>query len=79
MAVSSNFTLQRKEKLKNATKAKEDRKKNFKLGKSLGVSGREMFEFNPDLVTGDDAEEEEEGSKMDLSQFRQPEEDEMEV
>ncbi|KAM8933704.1 zinc finger CCCH domain-containing protein 15 [Pelodytes ibericus] len=34
----------------------ERRKADFKAGKSLGVSGREVFEFRPELVDDDDAE-----------------------
>lgn len=30
------------------------KKEAFKQGKTLGISGREMFLFNPELVVGDD-------------------------
>ncbi len=30
------------------------KKEAFKQGKTLGISGREMFLFNPELVGGDD-------------------------
>jgi len=37
--------------------ASQDKKKSaFKDGKLLGISGREMFEFNPELIGGDDEE-----------------------
>ncbi|NP_001086961.1 zinc finger CCCH domain-containing protein 15 [Xenopus laevis] len=34
----------------------EKRKEDFKSGKSLGVSGREVFEFRPELINDDDEE-----------------------
>ncbi|KAG8432815.1 hypothetical protein GDO86_017167 [Hymenochirus boettgeri] len=34
----------------------ERRKADFKAGKSLGISGREVFEFRPELVNDDDEE-----------------------
>lgn len=34
----------------------EKKKADFKAGKSLIVSGREVFEFRPELVDDDDAE-----------------------
>lgn len=49
----------RKEKI-SAAKAKQDKKKlDFKQGKMLGLTGRDMFEFNPDLVAMDDDEADE--------------------
>ena len=53
------------------------KKEAFKQGKTLGISGREMFLFNPELVGGDDddpeggdvmgvpAREEEEGAEQE--------------
>ncbi|XP_076822894.1 zinc finger CCCH domain-containing protein 15-like [Clavelina lepadiformis] len=46
----------REEKIKNLNTKKDKRQKDFKSGKLLGVSGREVFEFQPDLVGEDDAE-----------------------
>ncbi|XP_045178488.2 zinc finger CCCH domain-containing protein 15-like [Mercenaria mercenaria] len=46
----------RKEKMKIQKSAQEKKKSDFKQGKAFGISGREMFEFNPDLVQGDDEE-----------------------
>lgn len=37
----------------------EKKKEAFKAGRTVGISGREMFEFNPDLVGEDDLDEEE--------------------
>ncbi|KAE8580069.1 hypothetical protein XENTR_v10024290 [Xenopus tropicalis] len=34
----------------------EKRKADFKAGKSLGISGREVFEFRPELINDDDEE-----------------------
>ncbi|XP_076452480.1 zinc finger CCCH domain-containing protein 15-like [Babylonia areolata] len=49
----------RKEKV-DAMKAEQDKKKaDFKAGKMLGISGRQMFEFNPELITGDDDDDDE--------------------
>lgn len=46
----------RREKLAKFVDEKDKKRSEFKQGKMLGISGREMFEFNPDLVAGDDAE-----------------------
>ncbi|XP_060569761.1 zinc finger CCCH domain-containing protein 15-like [Ruditapes philippinarum] len=46
----------RKEKMKIQKSAQEKKKSDFKQGKAFGISGREMFEFNPDLIEGDDEE-----------------------
>ncbi|XP_074648598.1 zinc finger CCCH domain-containing protein 15-like [Tubulanus polymorphus] len=59
----------RKEKVAARNKDKEKKKSDFKQGRCLGISGREMFEFNPDLITGDD-DEADEGTIE-----REPEED----
>jgi len=50
---------ERKRKEKIAKRKKEtDKKKNaFKDGQTTGISGREMFEFNPDMIKGGDDEE----------------------
>lgn len=54
----------REEKIKEMNKKKNKRKNDFKSGKG-GVSGREVFEFQPDMVGGDD---EEAGDDVDYSQ-----------
>jgi hypothetical protein len=50
----------RKEKLERVNEESEKKKANYSAGKLFGISGREMFEFNPDLVTGDDADADDE-------------------
>ena len=35
------------------------RKEAYKAGKTHGISGRELFEFNPEFAKGDDEEAEE--------------------
>uniref|UniRef100_A0A3Q3VZ92 Zinc finger CCCH domain-containing protein 15 n=1 Tax=Mola mola TaxID=94237 RepID=A0A3Q3VZ92_MOLML len=73
----------RQEKVDKAREEMEKKKADFKAGKSLAVSGREVFEFRPELVDDDDAEaddtqyannkedeeEEEEVQDIDLSRF----------
>lgn len=44
----------RQEKLKKAKADKDKRKKDLKSGNTSGISGRELFEFNPDLMLDDD-------------------------
>lgn len=46
----------RQEKVDKAREEMEKKKADFKAGKSLVVSGREVFEFHPELVDDDDAE-----------------------
>ncbi|XP_061193130.1 zinc finger CCCH domain-containing protein 15-like [Saccostrea echinata] len=46
----------RKEKIEQAKAAQEKKRADYKAGKAFGISGREMFEFNPDLVGEDDDE-----------------------
>ncbi|KAJ8019407.1 Zinc finger CCCH domain-containing protein 15 [Holothuria leucospilota] len=47
---------EKKEKLAQEQKKK---KNDFKEGKALGITGREVFQFNPDLILADDAEADE--------------------
>ena len=56
---------QLKEKSEKAHVAMAKKKEAFKQGKTLGISGREMFLFNPELVAGDE-EDAEEGSVLYL-------------
>ncbi|KAI0215553.1 Zinc finger CCCH domain-containing protein 15 [Lamellibrachia satsuma] len=44
----------RKEKIAKASELSSKKKTDYKAGRMIGISGREMFEFNPDLMTGDD-------------------------
>ncbi|XP_076120367.1 zinc finger CCCH domain-containing protein 15 [Alosa pseudoharengus] len=46
----------RQEKIYRAEQDMEKKKADFKAGRSLGVSGREVFEFRPELVDDDDDE-----------------------
>ncbi|XP_030642965.1 zinc finger CCCH domain-containing protein 15 isoform X2 [Chanos chanos] len=46
----------RQEKITKAEQDMEKKKADFKAGKALGVSGREVFEFRPELVDDDDEE-----------------------
>lgn len=46
----------RKDKADLALADAEKKKSNYAAGKMFGISGREMFEFNPDLIQGDDDE-----------------------
>ncbi|XP_062608734.1 zinc finger CCCH domain-containing protein 15-like [Saccostrea cucullata] len=46
----------RKEKIEQAKAAQDKKRADYKAGKAFGISGREMFEFNPDLVGEDDDE-----------------------
>ncbi|KAG8558563.1 hypothetical protein GDO81_017048 [Engystomops pustulosus] len=46
----------RQDRIEKAEEEMERRKADFKAGKSLGISGREVFEFRPELVNDDDEE-----------------------
>nr|CAD7438157.1 unnamed protein product [Timema bartmani] len=46
-----------KEKKDAALKEEEKKRNDFKAGKQIGFSGREMFYFNPDLAAADEFEE----------------------
>ena len=48
--------LQIQEKKAKAEKERTKKRKAFEQGKMLGISGREMFEFNPETVQADDDE-----------------------
>lgn len=49
----------RKEKLEKREADQEKKKADYKAGRTVGISGRQMFEFNPDLMLGDDDEADE--------------------
>ena len=57
-------------------KDKDKRKADFTSGKGGTVSGREMFEFNPDMV-GVDTADGDDGENFDLSQFKSKDDDEV--
>ena len=42
-----------KEKKEQAIKDEEKKRNDYKAGRQVGISGREMFYFNPELATGD--------------------------
>lgn len=42
-----------KEKQEQAIKDEEKKRNDYKAGRQVGISGREMFYFNPDLAVGD--------------------------
>lgn len=44
--------------MKKDRETSDKKKSDFKAGKMFGVSGRDLFQFNPDLVAGDDDEAE---------------------
>ncbi|KAJ8403373.1 hypothetical protein AAFF_G00351450 [Aldrovandia affinis] len=46
----------RQEKIQKAEEDMERKREDFQAGRSIGVSGREVFEFRPDLVDEDDEE-----------------------
>lgn len=43
------------------SKEEASRKEAFKAGRTHGISGREMFSFNPNLMKDDDDEDDSEG------------------
>ncbi|KYN20199.1 Zinc finger CCCH domain-containing protein 15 like protein [Trachymyrmex cornetzi] len=46
-----------KEKQEQAIKDEEKKRNDYKAGRQVGISGREMFYFNPDLAAGDGIDE----------------------
>ncbi|KAM9809233.1 zinc finger CCCH domain-containing protein 15 isoform 3-T3 [Syngnathus typhle] len=74
----------RQEKVAKAREEMEKKKADFKAGKSLVVSGREVFEFRPELVDDDDAEADEtqysnRGDDDDDDDYDQEKDDTMQV
>ncbi|CAG5122241.1 unnamed protein product [Candidula unifasciata] len=49
----------KREKLDKLMADQERKKADYKAGRMIGISGRQMFEFNPDLVLADDDEAQE--------------------
>ncbi|XP_076280609.1 zinc finger CCCH domain-containing protein 15 homolog [Lasioglossum baleicum] len=62
-----------KEKKEQAIKEEERRRNDYKAGRQVGISGREMFYFNPDLAVGDGIDD---GDEAISSYVREEEEDE---
>lgn len=56
MTFALSHAAQIREKKEKAEKEVSQRKEAYKAGKTHGISGRELFEFNPDYVEGDDDE-----------------------
>ena len=46
-----------REKRAKAAKEEEAKRSNFKHGRQVGLSGKDLFTFNPDLFGGEDDEE----------------------
>lgn len=42
-----------REKKEQAIRDEEKRRNDYKAGRQVGISGREMFYFNPELAAGD--------------------------
>uniref|UniRef100_A0A0B6ZPL2 C3H1-type domain-containing protein n=1 Tax=Arion vulgaris TaxID=1028688 RepID=A0A0B6ZPL2_9EUPU len=49
----------KQEKMEKQMADQEKKKADYKAGRTIGISGRQMFEFNPDLVLEDDDEADE--------------------
>lgn len=58
-----------KEKADALKKESAKRKEKYKAGLSVGLSGREMFTFDPKMVGGEAEEDDEEGEAFDLSKM----------
>ncbi|XP_053554515.1 zinc finger CCCH domain-containing protein 15 [Bombina bombina] len=56
----------RQERIEKAEEDMERRKADFKAGKSFGISGREVFEFRPELVDDDDEEADDTHYSLDM-------------
>ncbi|XP_033207257.1 zinc finger CCCH domain-containing protein 15 homolog [Belonocnema kinseyi] len=61
-----------KEKKEQAIKDEEKKRSDLKAGRQVGISGREMFFFNPELATGDGMDE---GDEAIASYVRDEDED----
>jgi len=57
---------EQEDKLKKETDKKKDK---YKSGLTTGLSGREMFAFNPNMVGGDDDDDEDGGEAFDFSKM----------
>ncbi len=62
-----------KEKAAAIRKEKDKKKQNLKAGLAVGLSGREMFTFDPKMAGGED--EDEDGEAFDLSKMDREEEE----
>lgn len=59
------------------SKDEEQKRSEFKAGRNIGLSGREMFSFNPNLAA-DDEDDEEGGQTLDSSNLNRDDEEETE-
>uniref|UniRef100_A0A915AWM8 C3H1-type domain-containing protein n=1 Tax=Parascaris univalens TaxID=6257 RepID=A0A915AWM8_PARUN len=56
--------------------AEKEKKKNFKCGRSVGLSGRDLFTFNPDLIQEDDDDTEDGVAyELDMNSVRDDEDE----
>jgi len=67
----------RKEKIAKRKKDTDKKKNAFKDGQTTGISGREMFEFNPDMIRG--AGDDEEGDDFVFEREKDEDEEEEKV
>ncbi|XP_034249712.1 zinc finger CCCH domain-containing protein 15 homolog [Thrips palmi] len=74
-----SFVLWKKRKLKEKeeklAKDEEKKRQDYKAGKQVGISGREMFSFNPELAEGDSMED----GDVAFDSYKREEEEEGEV
>ncbi|CAB3388116.1 Hypothetical predicted protein [Cloeon dipterum] len=63
------------EKAKNAKIEEDKKRQEFKAGRQVGISGREMFVFNPELAKEGDDDFEEGGEAVDYRQLSKDDED----
>lgn len=59
----------RRERKEQLEKEREQKRKDFKMGRSVGLSGREMFDFDPSLVAAEDDVGDDEAS-FDISALK---------
>ncbi len=68
------FVLWKKRKLREKAEAirkeKDKKKEKYKAGLAVGLSGREMFTFDPKMGAGADGDDDEEGEEFDLSKMK---------
>jgi len=57
------------------SKDEEQKRSEFKAGRNVGLSGREMFSFNPNLAA-DDEDDEEGGQTLDSSRLARDDDEE---
>lgn len=65
-----------KEKKEQAIKDEEKKRSDYKAGRQVGISGREMFYFNPELATGDGIDDGDEAISSYVREEEEAEENE---